>query len=130
MRSFGTEGRTQNFVPPSNDVYDYITFRGTDIKNLFVSETTAPTFQDPAIVSRGAKRSTAAPAPAPAAAPAAAAPSQAGARSSHRHRGGRGGQNDWDRKNWRGEDRSSGAVALVWRWRCAACGVRCAVRRG
>ena len=60
VRSFGTEGRRTNGpqIPPSADVYDFIIFRGTDIKDLKVSAQPAPAqpaFQDPAIVSSGAK---------------------------------------------------------------------------
>lgn len=49
VRTFGTEGRKPgNEIPPSEDVYDYIVFRGKDIQDLTVSEPAPP--DDPAIV--------------------------------------------------------------------------------
>ncbi|KAL1512120.1 hypothetical protein AB1Y20_005389 [Prymnesium parvum] len=75
VRSFGTEGRNeQNPIPPSNEVFDYIIFRGSDIKDLHVCE--SPTETPTGLA---APTTPAAPAPptAPAAAPvvpAAAAP--------------------------------------------------------
>ncbi|CAJ1329930.1 unnamed protein product [Effrenium voratum] len=41
VRSFGTEGRTegargQHEVPMSNEIYDFIVFRGKDLKDLTV----------------------------------------------------------------------------------------------
>ena len=62
VRSFGTEGRTKPDVPSSDEVYDFIIFRGEDIKDLTVLEgsTTKPSqravLEDPAVVSVGPER--------------------------------------------------------------------------
>ncbi|CAB0021093.1 unnamed protein product, partial [Nesidiocoris tenuis] len=49
-RSFGTEDRkTAQYVPPQSQVYDYILFRATDIKDISVVPPTQLLY-DPAIV--------------------------------------------------------------------------------
>lgn len=57
VRSYGTEGREQldpetSFVAPQDAVHPYLLFRGCDIKDLHVHETTTekPAIDDPAIV--------------------------------------------------------------------------------
>lgn len=50
MRSFGTEDRETQFpIAAQNQVYDYILFRGSDIKDIRVCNT-APVPNDPAIM--------------------------------------------------------------------------------
>ena len=54
VRSYGTEDRpAPKLIPPRNEVYEYIIFRGSDIKDLSVSKVAKPEepHQDPAIVS-------------------------------------------------------------------------------
>lgn len=50
VRCFGTEGRKIPEIPPSSEVYDFIIFRGQDIKDLTVLESSSAV-KDPAIVS-------------------------------------------------------------------------------
>lgn len=51
MRSFGTEDReTQYPVAPQNQVYDYILFRGSDIKDIRVVNNVPSLPNDPAIM--------------------------------------------------------------------------------
>ena len=62
VRSYGTEGRITPDVPPTDEVYDFIIFRGEDIKDLTVLEGSATkpsqraVLADPAVVSVGPER--------------------------------------------------------------------------
>lgn len=55
VRSYGTENRdAPKFISPRNEVYEYIVFRGADIKDLNVSEGPKPNLpDDPAIITSG-----------------------------------------------------------------------------
>ncbi|KAG8526228.1 uncharacterized protein KY384_000221 [Bacidia gigantensis] len=56
VKSYGTEGRSEEEVPPSDNVYEYIVFRGSDVKDLRIEKepekkTQAPQVpDDPAIL--------------------------------------------------------------------------------
>lgn len=54
VKSYGTEDRhTDRPVPPKDEIYEYIIFRGSDIKDITVSEPPKPQHGlpcDPAIV--------------------------------------------------------------------------------
>lgn len=55
VRSFGTEGRKLPEIPPSSEIYDFIIFRGQDIKDLTVLESSqgkgSGPHNDPAVMS-------------------------------------------------------------------------------
>lgn len=51
VRSYGTEDRETQFpISPQNQVYDYILFRGSDIKDIRVVNNVPPMPNDPAIM--------------------------------------------------------------------------------
>lgn len=51
VRSYGTEDREAQFpIAPQNQVYDYILFRGSDIKDIRVVNNVPPVPNDPAIM--------------------------------------------------------------------------------
>lgn len=63
VQSYGTEGRVKPDVPASEEVYDFIIFRGEDIKDLTVLEGSSVkkpsqrgVLEDPAVVSVGPER--------------------------------------------------------------------------
>ena len=51
VKSFGTEGRDpDNEIPPSDNVYEYIVFRGSDVKDLRIEkEPEKKTVQQPQV---------------------------------------------------------------------------------
>ncbi|GAA5872398.1 hypothetical protein JCM16303_004506 [Sporobolomyces ruberrimus] len=86
VRSLGTEGRKANpaeEVGPSDNVYDFIVFRASDVKDLQIEAPAAatpsnePAMSDPAIVGTTAPPTSAAPAPSSDAAPPSAPPAAA-----------------------------------------------------
>ncbi|XP_032901077.1 protein LSM14 homolog B-like [Amblyraja radiata] len=59
VRSFGTEDRpTDRPIAPRDDIYEYIIFRGSDIKDFTVCDSPKPQPQDPAIVHSSLSTST------------------------------------------------------------------------
>ncbi|KAM3078064.1 hypothetical protein ACMFMG_002634 [Clarireedia jacksonii] len=65
VKSYGTEGRKENAdeeIPPSDSTYEYIVFRGSDVKDLRIEEAPAPKENkppqvpnDPAILGSGSR---------------------------------------------------------------------------
>lgn len=65
VRSFGTEGRKLPEIPPSSEIYDFIIFRGQDIKDLTVLESSQKSvMSDPAVMSVNQKPAGSGPPPA------------------------------------------------------------------
>jgi len=118
VKTFGTEGRKMPEIPPSSEVYDFIIFRGQDIKDLSVLEgaqsASSPMFSDPAIMSMNQR-------------PAGGGPSRDGykgggkadskGKASHDKGGGGGGggkgwdskgSSSWDSKGWDSKGSSKG----------------------
>lgn len=51
MRSYGTEDRDAQFtIPPQEEIFDYILFRGSDIKDIRVVNNVPRVPNDPAIM--------------------------------------------------------------------------------
>ncbi|PQE29863.1 G2 M phase checkpoint control protein [Rutstroemia sp. NJR-2017a WRK4] len=73
VKSYGTEGRKENAdeeIPPSDSTYEYIVFRGSDVKDLRIEEAPAPKENkppqvpnDPAILGSGSRPTPASQAP-------------------------------------------------------------------
>lgn len=51
VRSFGSEDRVvEKPVPPRDEIFQYIIFRASDIKDLIVDKPPSPALTDPAII--------------------------------------------------------------------------------
>ncbi|KAI8325213.1 hypothetical protein GQ54DRAFT_295648 [Martensiomyces pterosporus] len=96
VRSMGTEGRKGNpleEIPPSNDIYEYIQFRATDVISVQFENEAPPqpappqVPNDPAILDARAQPRKQAPAPAPAQQQAPAAPPQSQQADAQSHAG-------------------------------------------